>query len=84
MIDGILIVMFYLVLFTVLLGIGSAIVNIYEYIYSKKQKCRPIAEDVRRVKIKPDNWVSRYFAGEFYPEDEKPKQSDKPIRKFVM
>ena len=84
MIDGILIVMFYLVLFTVLLGIGSAIVNIYEYIYSKKQKRRPIAEDVRRVKIKPDDWVSRYFAGEFYPEDEKPKRSDKPIRKFVM
>ncbi|MCI5892916.1 MAG: hypothetical protein MRZ66_05900 [Clostridiales bacterium] len=84
MIDGILIVMFYLVLFTVLLGIGSAIVNIYEYIYFRQEKYRPIAEDVRRVKIKPDDWVSRYFAGEFYPEDEKPKRSDKPVRKFVM
>ena len=35
---------------------------------------RPIAEDVRRVKIKERPWVRKYYDGEFDPEDD-PSQS---------
>lgn len=84
MIEGIFLCCFYTAAFIGLLAAVEGIWNVCEYIYSKKQKHCPIAEDVRCVKIKPDDWVSHYFAGEFYPEDEKPKRSDKPIKKFVM
>ena len=31
---------------------------------------RPIADDVRRVKIKEKPWVRKYYNGEFDPEDD--------------
>ncbi len=38
---------------------------------------RPIADDVRRVKIKEKPWVRKYYDGEFDPEDD-PSQSAEP------
>ncbi len=53
---------------------------------------RPIAEDVRRVKIKDKPWVKKYFNGEFDPEPNDEQESEpiaetktiKPLRKIVI
>lgn len=85
MIEGTLTVMLHLVIFIGILGAVSAVVNVCEYTCKKEAQHRPISEDVRCVKIKSDDWVKRYFKGEFYPEVEQelPEQSE-PIRKFVI
>ena len=52
---------------------------------------RPIADDVRRVKIKEKSWVRKYYNGEFDPKDD-PSRPAEPtaetvatkIRKFVF
>lgn len=36
---------------------------------------RPIADDVRRVKIKEQDWTDKYFSGEFDPEDDEEEDS---------
>ena len=37
---------------------------------SAETEPRPIADDVRRVKIKEKPWVKKYFDGEFDPKDD--------------
>lgn len=54
MIEGTLIVMFYLLIFIGILGLASAVINMHEYICKKKTQHCPISEDVRCVKIKSD------------------------------
>lgn len=54
MIEGILIVMFYLLIFIGILCLEPVVINVCEYICKRKTRHCPISEDVRCVKIKSD------------------------------
>ncbi len=40
---------------------------------------RPIADDVRQVKIKEKAWVRKYYNGEFDPEDDEKEEEKAPL-----
>ena len=74
------------------LALGSIIFAFFIFFDESDEKHTPIADDVRKVIIKDEHWIEKYFRGEFDPEPddetdydlEETNDESSPLRKFVI
>ena len=74
------------------LSLGSIIFAFYIFFDESDEEHVPIADDVRKVIIKDEHWIEKYFRGEFDPEPndetdyeaEEMNDESSPLRKFVI